>query len=168
MPLLETARLLLRPWTMDDVDALHCLWTNERVREFLWDGVEIPRERAEATVRFSVDTAERRGIGMWCVFPRESAAELIGFCGFRLMDDTENVEILFGLQPQYWGRGLALEAGRAALEYGFSARLFDKVYGRTDVPNRASARVLEKLGMRFEGETRIGELPTLCYSLARG
>ena len=163
---METERLILRPWALADVDALHRLWTDAQVRRWLWDDVTITRDGAEAVVRACVRSAEESGIGMWCVLPR-GGDSVIGFCGFRFVDDTRDVEILYGFLPAFWGQGLATEAGWAVLDYGFGAGLFERVYGRTDVPNRASIKVLEKLGMRFEKQILVGDLPTLCYSLAK-
>jgi ribosomal-protein-alanine N-acetyltransferase len=100
------------------------------------------------------------------VVPKPASAPA-GFCGFRYIDDAPDIELLYGLLPDYWGQGLATEAARAALAYGFDAALFTRVYVRTDVPNRASVRVMERLGMKFERETRLAARPTLIYSLTR-
>lgn len=74
---------------------------------------------------------------------------------------------MYGFLPAYWRLGLATEAARAVLQYGFEHGLFTRVYGRTDVPNRASVLVLERLGMIFEKETLVDALPILIYSLTR-
>ena len=75
--------------------------------------------------------------------------------------------MLYGLLPEFWGKGLATEAAREVLRYGFDTGLFVRVYARTDTPNLASIRVLERLGMYRERETFIGPLPTVIYSLTR-
>jgi ribosomal-protein-alanine N-acetyltransferase len=64
-------------------------------------------------------------------------------------------------------QGLATEAAPAALEYGFDAALFRRIYARTVVPNHASVRVMERLGMKFERETHLAARPTPIYSLTR-
>jgi len=166
LPTLETERLLLRPWSLDDIDALHQIWTNPQVRRYLWDDEVISRQRAAAAVEAGVAAANRNGVGLWCVLTKLAGA-LTGFCGFRFIGDSPDIELLYGLLPDYWGQGLATEATRAALAYGFGAALFTRVYMRTDVPNRASVRVMERLGMKFERETRLGARPTLIYSLTR-
>lgn len=151
---------------MQDIDALHALWIDPDVRRYLWDDVEIPRERAAETVAGAVASASATGLGMWAVTLR-GLPLLIGFCGFRHIDDGPEVELLYGFYPEFWGKGLAAEAALAALEYGFENRLFERIWGRTDAPNRSSVKVLERLGMRFEHETSVNGLPTLCYSLDR-
>jgi [ribosomal protein S5]-alanine N-acetyltransferase len=166
LPTLETERLILRPWSLDDIDALHQVWAHPEVRRYLWDDDAISRQRAAAAVEAGVAGANRNGVGLWCVLPKP-ASELAGFSGFRYIEDSPEIELLYGLLPEYWGRGLATEAARAVLEYGFDAALFTRIYARTDVPNRASVRVLERLGMKLERETHLGVRPTLIYSLAR-
>jgi ribosomal-protein-alanine N-acetyltransferase len=103
---------------------------------------------------------------MWAAQCRNEEA-VIGFCGFRFIEETKDVELMYGFLPAYWGCGLATEAARAVLDYGFAAGRFELVYGRTDALNQASARVLERLGMQFEERIMIGDLPTLRYMLRR-
>jgi len=166
LPRLETPRLVMRPWSADDVDELHRMWIDPQVLRYLWDGEAITRERAAATVEAALTSAAHHGVGLWCLL-RKPARALAGFCGFRFIADSPDIELLYGLKPEYWGQGLATEASRAALRHGFEAGLFTKVYARTDPPNRASVRVIERLGMEFEREALAGPLPTLIYSLRR-
>jgi len=63
LPSLRTERLILRPWTLQDVDALHLLWTDPDVRRYLWDDVVISRERAVGAVRAHFQSVATRGIG---------------------------------------------------------------------------------------------------------
>ena len=166
LPTLETERLILRPWSLDDIDALHQIWTDPQVRRYLWDDEMISRKRAAEAVEHGVAAANRNGVGLWCLLPKPASAPA-GFCGFRYIDDAPDIELLYGLLPDYWGQGLATEAARAALAYGFDAALFTRVYVRTDVLNHASVRVMERLGMKFERETRLAARPTVIYSLTR-
>jgi RimJ/RimL family protein N-acetyltransferase len=166
LPTLETERLILRPSSLDDIDALHQVWTDPEVRRYLWDDEVISRQRAAAAVETAVADANRNGVGLWCVLPKPASA-LAGFCGFRYIDDSPDIELVYGLLPDYWGQGLATEAARAVLEYGFDAAVFTRIYGRTDVADRASIRVMERLGMKLGRETRLAARPTLIYSLTR-
>jgi ribosomal-protein-alanine N-acetyltransferase len=163
---IETARLSLRPFTSGDIDALHALWMDPNVRRYLWDDTVVPRALAAEVVERAVASAAASGPGMWSVMLR-GLPLLIGFCGFRHIEQTPDIELLYGFYSEFWGQGFATEASFAALEYGFDTRLFERVHARTDTPNGASIRVLERLGMTLERETKIGELPTLCYSLDR-
>ena len=165
-PQLDTARLHLRPFSLDDIDTLHRLWTNPDVRRYLWDDEIIPRETAEAVVRSSLTSFQEHRFGFWVLtIPNEET--VIGFCGLRFFDDPPEVEILYGLDPTHWGKGLATEAAQAILRYGFEQLGLTQIWGGTDAPNVASIRVLERLGMTYQKTVSmpLGEGPY--YSLTR-
>jgi RimJ/RimL family protein N-acetyltransferase len=166
-PRLATPRLALRPCSRADLDALHALWIDAQVRRFLWDDRVIERCVAADVIEASLASFAARGIGMWVIEPRGGAA-LLGFAGLREIAEDEELELLYGLLPAHWGRGYAVEASRAVLAHGFGAAALDRIAGRTDSPNRASARVLERLGMRFEGERLVDGRSTLHYAIERG
>ena len=144
---IETARLYLRPVSMDDLDGLHRLWTEPAVREYFWDGETISREKAEAAVREGMGAFDRHGFGLWIA---EVGENLIGFCGLRPLDNAPAVEVLYGITPLRWGEGFATEAALAMLRYGFEEAGLDRILGIADRENTASRRVLEKIGMTFE------------------
>jgi ribosomal-protein-alanine N-acetyltransferase len=148
-PGIETVRLRLRPLAPEDLDAIHRLWVDPEVRRYLWDDERISRERARSVIAAGIEDFESRGFGLWAVIRKEDG-ELIGFCGFRSLEGTPEIELLYGISPPYWGIGLATEAARAAIRYGFEGAGFDRILGITDTENEASRRVLEKAGMRFE------------------
>ena len=111
-------------------------------------------------MRAGIDSFGRHGFGFWGV--REKGREdLVGFCGFRYVEPGDDVEILYGIDPPLWGRGYATEAARALLAWAFRDTGLPRVFAGTDPPNRASLRVLEKLGMRYHGirTTVAGEIP---------
>lgn len=144
---IETARLCLRPVSMDDLDGLHRLWTDPAVREFLWDGETISRERAEAAVREGMGAFDLHGFGLWIA---EEGEDLIGFCGLRPLDNAPGVEVLYGITPLRWGEGFATEVAVAMLRYGFEEAGLERILGIADRENVASRRVLEKIGMAFQ------------------
>lgn len=143
---ITTARLRLRPATRDDVDALHRLWTHPDVRRYLWDDVVISRERAAAVVEDGIASFARDGFGLWTVHDA-AGGTAIGFCGLRIAAGTDDVELVYGIAPERWGRGLASEAVRAVLAFAFTVAGLERVTGVTDAPNVASMRVMEKAGM---------------------
>ncbi|HXG67208.1 MAG TPA: GNAT family N-acetyltransferase [Blastocatellia bacterium] len=163
---IETARLRMRPCTPDDVDELHRLWTDPGVRKYLWDDAVIPRETAEEVVNVSMETFSTRGFGFWVVMLREEQA-IIGFCGFRLFDDPPEVEILYGIYPEYWGQGLATEAAKAMIRCGFEEHGFARIWAGADPPNAASFRVMKRSGMKYAKQIRVGELDAIYYEIRR-
>jgi RimJ/RimL family protein N-acetyltransferase len=157
IPLLRTDRILLRPWTLDDVDALHALWTAPEVRRYLWDDLIITRATVEQVVESDLRTADRDNIGNWTLhIPAPvwaAGAPIAGFCGFRLIDDGPEIELMYGLRGEHWGTGLATEACAAALEYLWRSTEYQRVYARTDPPNSKSIQVMVRLGMTHESTT---------------
>jgi len=152
LPELCTDRLVLRPFTTEDVDLLHAMWTDPEVRRYLWDDIVISRDRALQVVQSHLASVATAGIGYWIV---QTAAgnEAIGFCGFRFIDSGPEVELMYGLLPRHWGCGLATEASRAALDYLWRNTSFTRAWARTDPPNAKSVEVMRRLGMRHVSST---------------
>jgi ribosomal-protein-alanine N-acetyltransferase len=163
---IDTPRARLRPVTMDDLEALHRLWTDPDVRRYLWDGESIPRQLTESLIERSAAQFAARGHGLWLAHDPDSHA-LIGFCGFWFFREPPQLELLYGVAPAVWSRGLASELATAMLRHGFEVLGFEHITGSTDFANRASARVMEKLGMRRERRATIDGKDTLFFSISR-
>jgi [ribosomal protein S5]-alanine N-acetyltransferase len=165
-PIIETTRLKLRPFTTNDVDDLHGLWVDPGVRKYLWDDEVISREQVASVIGESTSLFEARNFGLWGVFPRE-AETLVGFCGYWFFHDPPQLQLLYGIAPSQWGSGLATEAARAVIRYGFEDLSFDLIIAGADAPNLASLRVMEKAGMRFDKRLVINGLDTVYYTISR-
>jgi len=163
---IETARLRMRPFTIADVDALHRHWTQPEVRKYLWDDIIIPRVQVVDVVESSITNFAQHGFGLWALFPQDQP-ELIGFCGFRFFGEPPEIEILYSIAPERSGRGLATEAVRAMLRYGFEQHKLARIYAGADPPNAASFRVMEKCGMKFAKRMRINNLKAVYYLIVR-
>ena len=168
---IATARLIMRPFAAADIDELHRLWVDPGVRKFLWDDQVIPRETAVAAVESSIDSFVRNGFGFWGICFKNDLA-LIGFGGLRHFTEdggvTSEVEILYGVAPGHWGKGVATEAAGAILRYGFEKCELAHVYAGADPPNAASFRVIEKLGMKFARKTVVNGVEAVYYVMNRG
>lgn len=91
----------------------------------------------------------RHGHGLWLVTRREDGAP-IGICGLLKRDALDDVDLGYALKPAYWGRGYALEAARAAMEWGRGTLGLSRIVAIVQPANAPSIAVLEKLGLRFE------------------
>ena len=90
----------------------------------------------------------------WGIIDKESL-KLIGTCGFtRFNFQNDSAEIGYVLSPDFWGRGLAEEAAREVIRFGFEKLLLNRIEAKYLKGNEASRRVMEKLGMSFEGTYR--------------
>jgi RimJ/RimL family protein N-acetyltransferase len=133
---------------LDDLDRLHALWTCPEVRRYLFDDTAISRERARELIDAHSAGVAEHGLGFWSL---EYGGRLAGFCGFRIVADTgPDPEILYGLAFEFWHKGLATEACRAALDYYWAATDFARVLARADAPNAPSLAVMRRLGMKLE------------------
>ncbi|HZS04621.1 MAG TPA: GNAT family N-acetyltransferase [Blastocatellia bacterium] len=166
VPEIRTTNLRLRPFTPDDVDNIRRLWTDPGVRKYLWDDEVISRDEAASAVQKSVELFGRDGLGLWAVFPGEEDP-LIGFGGYWFFHEPPELQILYGIAPTHWGRGLAVEVARAMIRYGFEHLRLDQIVGSTDAPNQASRRVMEKAGMKFEKQVDQNGLDTMYYTIVR-
>jgi RimJ/RimL family protein N-acetyltransferase len=148
----ETERLALRTLTPDDFDALFSYQSRSDVARYLYWG---PRTKDEVRVSLEKKLAstairsEEDVLSLAVVL--KTTNEMVGDFILQLLSEEHHVaEIGFIIHPDYHGRGYATEAGRAVLGIAFEELELHRVIGRTEVRNVASARVLEKLGMRRE------------------
>ena len=148
---LRTGRLVLRPLTGADLDALHRVSNDPLVRRYLWDDEPVPRTAIEGVIAQSVRGFAYRSLGLFGIRLRGEKA-LLGFCGFLPLEGTGEIELAYELAPQWWGQGLAFEAARECLRYAFEEVGLGRVVAGADPPNVASLRVLERLGMKPIGE----------------
>lgn len=147
MPLPPPAeRLLFRAWKPDDLDAFHSICSDPRVMQYVGDGHPWSRETTRQCIERAIAMSESLGFCRWSLIHADDS-RLIGFCGFVESDDGP--EIGWRLAADYWGRGLATEAARTVLKHGFETLGFQRVVAMVQAPNRASIRVVEKLGMEF-------------------
>ena len=161
--ILETPRLIVRRWLPDDVERMRPLATDPRVLRYIGDGRPWSDDRLRRFVRGGIEQAKSRG---WVLWPLVHKADelMIGFCGFDA-GFPPDVEIGWRLLPEYWGRGLATEAARAVLDYGFRTFHFPRVISVAQPANVASVRIMEKLGLRFDRRFVHNGIEVVCYAI---
>ena len=167
---LETARLSLQPFTTADLDFLHALWIDPQVRRYLWDDQIISREQAHEVIETSLASFATAGYGFWLVRLKEDGS-LVGFCGLRQFSTAQTVEteveILYGVSPEHFGKGLAAEASSAIIRFGFERLHLARIYAGADPLNGVSFRVMEKLGMLFDHRAQLRGLEAIYYVITR-
>jgi ribosomal-protein-alanine N-acetyltransferase len=146
--MIETARLLLRPFQADDLAAYAAIRAKPEVNRYLPGGEARAAEAWAVAERvIALFTAPDTQPLPWAVVEKASG-RLIGHLGLRRLEELEGaVELLYMLDSAFWGEGLATEGAQAALDYGFDALKLDRIIGLALAENKASRRVLEKLGM---------------------
>jgi RimJ/RimL family protein N-acetyltransferase len=163
---IETARLRLRMFTPADLDRMCEITGDPEVTRFIGYGHPLSREETRANLNLIMNAFRRRGYGRWALERRDTGA-LIGYCGLSAGNPDVGVELAYMLAREEWGRGLALEAGRAALRYGFETLGMDSIAGLTFHDNTRSRRVLERLGMKFIRDAHYYDFSCVHYAIAR-
>lgn len=152
LPDIETPRFFLRVYAPEDVDALYAIRNDTDVYQYFHVAYLPP---AKEKMREAIARHTRRwlenGFGEFAVI-KKASGKLIGYCGLQYLDDTEEIEIYYGFPKKYWGKGFATEAAQAVLKFAFDKANPAQVVGVTSPKNIASQRVLEKIGLKFQGE----------------
>lgn len=162
-----TARLLLRPPRMDDLDTMFAIYSDPATNQFNPNGPIKELSQAQAFIDAWVRHWAEQGYGWWAVATREAPDEIIGFGGVALMKylDVERVNLGYRFGVPAWGKGYATELGRAALDYAINELNLPEVYGLVRPTHQASIHVLEKIGLqRVDVLDEVpGQAPSLVY-----
>jgi RimJ/RimL family protein N-acetyltransferase len=161
--LIKTQRLRLRPFEPGDLDDFVALHADPEVTQFVR-----PLDREAAAERLDRDESEwqQRGYGLLAILDRRSDA-FLGRCGLKYWPQYEETEIGWALRRDAWGRGYATEAGRACIEWGFSAFALPYLTAMISPGNVRSIRVAERLGLaRLRDDLLLGD-PVVVYGLDR-
>ena len=153
---LETARLLLRPFTRGDLDAVHAYRSREDVTRFLLDGPMTREACAEAVQgRVGMTQWAAEADKLFLAVERRADAAMMGEVVLILRDlPARQAELGYIFHPDYGGQGYATEASRRLLGFAFDKAGIHRVYARCHPGNAASWRLMERLGMRREAHFR--------------
>ena len=143
---LETERLLLRELSIADAEDFFLLNEDPEVMRYTGDRAFASIEEAHTFLQ-SYKEYKKNGFGRWAVLER-TTGRFLGWCGLKLNEQKE-IDLGFRFFKRDWGKGYATESSIAALDYGFTSLKLDRIIGRVASENKASIRVLEKVGMKY-------------------
>ncbi|QVL33163.1 GNAT family N-acetyltransferase [Telmatocola sphagniphila] len=154
-PVLETPRLLLRPFQSGDVDAYYRICSNPRMTQFtLWD-THTSREDTRLFVEQYAPSRLPEKVPEPLAITLRSTGELVGSIGcFWSAQSNEVMELGYNVAEAFWGQGIAVEASRKLLDYVFENYEVERIQARIFAGNSASGRVAVKVGMTYEGTLR--------------
>lgn len=165
LPEIETERLLLRQFTPDDLDTYAArIFADPDVTRFLPKRDIPPRERAERVLKYFGEHWQKHGFGDWAVTDKVDA-QLIGHCGLNFVPEAGEVEVEYSLAKAYWGQGIATEAARASVRYGFESLKLERIIALADPQNIASWRVMEKIGLTYQKEVCFFGMQLVYYQI---
>ena len=169
---IETERLTLRRWTLDDGPAMDAIWRERDIWSALRPDIPFDRDAGGEMLDRHVGHWDRHGFGLWAVLERPSD-EIIGWVGPShpafIPELSDRIEIGWTLRPPHWGRGIATEGAAAAIDAVFEHLDTDEVISLIHHTNARSIGVAERLGMRHARDVLHPELgeDLRVYALSR-
>jgi ribosomal-protein-alanine N-acetyltransferase len=154
LPIINTKRLRLRPLSLDDAADMFEYSSDPEVTQYVsWEAHQ-SIEDAVIFLNTSVEQYAKAEPGTWGIELREEA-KLIGTIGFVYYSAANSrIEIGYAISRKYWGRGITTEALTALIELAFRQWNINRIEAHCFPDNHASARVMEKCGLRYEGLLR--------------
>ncbi len=159
-----TDRLVLRPFQWTDLDALAALASDLDVMRYIGTGPE-PREDVAQGLERAIRRWHEQGMSWWAVRTRQDE-RVIGRCCLQRMRDLPEIEVGCAFEGRSWGRGLATEAVRAALEHGFGRLGLRSIVALTHPENARSRRMLERCGFGLEATIPLRGKSLALYRIA--
>jgi RimJ/RimL family protein N-acetyltransferase len=164
----ETDRLIVRPWTPDDLQDAYAMYGDPEVTRYLPDRLQ--HTSLDETRAWLDDMLEKQDpgnpLGFWAAVERSSGRVIGGAVLIHAPINGGNpVEIGYNFARDAWGKGYATEVARALLRHGFKRANLANIVAVIVPDNHASRRVLEKIGMRAEGMGDYNGHPVEVFSI---
>jgi len=164
--LINTRRLTLRPVNRDDQEALHKHFNDADVLRFIWDVGEVTPEKVTELIETSIKQFREIDCGLWVVSP-SGTHDFAGCCGFCYFWEPPVLELLYGLEPDYRGRGVASELAETMIVYASDTLGHSVVRASVAADNAPSIRVLEKQGMVYAHRATENDVEYMFYEFRR-
>ncbi|TBL80008.1 N-acetyltransferase [Paenibacillus thalictri] len=150
---LETTRLMIRELTAEDAADVHEYASNADVARYMIWGPNTEEETAQFIDRAIEMQRQQPRTGYEMAVVSKENGKLLGGCGIYIYAHLQG-EIGYCFNPLYWGQGFASEAAKALLQFGFKDLGLHRIYATCRPENKGSAKVMEKIGMTYEGHLR--------------
>jgi RimJ/RimL family protein N-acetyltransferase len=160
---IATQRLTLRPFQTEDVPALFAILGQPDIMQYFPTPTTPDLARVERLVARQIEAWETYQRTFWAL-EWQADGTLIGWCGLQYLVETGETEVGYLLARPWWGQGIATEAARLSVAYGFDDLALDQIIGITHPENTASQNVLRKAGLVFTGPSRYFDMD--CYRFA--
>lgn len=151
---IETPRLILRPLEISDAEAMFAMDSNPTVHQYLWQNPSKDISETIQIIEFVQKQYEENGIGRFATILKETG-EFVGWTGIKFINDhvengnTNFYDYGYRLNEKFWNKGIATEASRAWLDFGFNQMNIQEMNAYTHAKNGASNHVLNKVGFNF-------------------
>lgn len=166
MQILETERLVLRQFTPDDADFIVELVNESGWKKYIGDrGINTLDDARKYIETVPLASYAEHGFGLWAVALRDDGS-LVGMCGLIKRDTLDDVDLGFAMLARFEGRGYAREAATATLAHAGDHLGLNRVVAITTPDNDRSGKLLERVGMSYEGPISQGGAALRLYAVA--
>ena len=169
LPTFETERLKIRLFKLEDVDDIYEYCSDEEVTRYLPFDTYTEKQQAVDRINYCLEGYKNLDKPIVCAIEYKEDGKLMGSIDFVKWDEGHKVgEVGYVLNKKYWNKGIMTEALKTILKFGFENMQLNRIELRCDERNQASAKVMEKNGLTYEGTLRQnkfqkGEFITLKY-----
>ncbi len=168
--ILETPRLFLREFVLEDAEEVLELHSNPEVQKYTGQPNVTSVNEVEKTIRETwVREYKKYGFARWATIHKGNN-RFIGWAGLKYLPEFDAIDLGYRFIPEYWGQGIATEISLAIIKYGFESLNLQRIIGIAMLENRASIKVLEKSGLTFDKLARYeagNPLEVAWYSLEK-
>ncbi|MEN8124183.1 MAG: GNAT family N-acetyltransferase [Bacteroidota bacterium] len=145
--IIETDRLILREFNINDYKDVYEFGSNLEVQRYTGDKIIDSLSSARELIKnVWLEDYKKYRYGRWAVIYKLEN-KIIGFAGLKYLPEINETDIGFRFLPEYWGKGLATEASREIIKYGFKKLGIDTIIGIAMPENIGSCKVLERIGL---------------------
>ena len=154
LPILESERLLLRELSISDAESMYYYAKEDTVTEYVLFETHKSINDSLTFINQAIEKYANADYYVWAIELKKNK-HFIGSCGIHDIDRmNRSAELGYIISHDYWNQGIATEAGNLLMDFGFNNLKLHRIYARYFEGNEASRRVMEKLGMRYEGIMR--------------
>lgn len=163
--IIETERLLLREFILDDAEKFYQLNLNPNVIRYTGNTAFKSIYEAKMFLE-NYNDYKANGYGRWAVINKNSS-EFIGWCGLKYCELENETDIGFRFFEEEWNKGYATESAAACLKYGFDKLKLNRIIGRAMKENAASIKVLKKIGLVYETDCVFENKEAVIYKIEK-
>lgn len=163
--IIETERLFLREFILDDAEKFYQLNLNPNVIRYTGNTAFKSINEAKSFLE-NYNDYKANGYGRWAAINKNNN-EFLGWCGLKYGELENETDIGFRFFEEEWNKGYATESAVACLEYGFDVLKLNKIIGRAMKENTASIKVLEKIGLVYETDCMFENKEAVIYKVEK-
>jgi len=168
--ILETKRLIIRPFNTDDINPFISFMINKEATKYLsFTEEEKTHEGAEAFIQSIINSYGTQNSVFALAITQKEGGIYLGSCGLTPFKRTIEAECFYVLLPKYWGNGYAIECIKKLFDYAFNELQLSKIIAHITPRNTRSWKTAERAGMKYMGQVRLGNLPSeaMLFSIER-